>query len=763
MSSSRWTSLRSLALAAVTSVLAVVALPVTAVAADEITEAGTTTQADADDASADGDAVGTTAGPGDGEPGEAVDTGEPGEPADGEFEDTGEPGEADEPAVPADEHAAPADEPTPEDVSDAVDELTTVTLEGTLVNLALEAGGEHADLVVETLVEVDGAFYPIPEEVPVEAGVTGQAVEVALAADADLDPADAMAIATADAPAPGADAQAPVTAAVLPEGEAEVLAVTGTGGATAAAEVLAEAATGSHTLTVVPVYWTEKDSTTTTSLGNLAKQTAQYWSEQSGGRIAISTSVRGWTRIPDPGGCGTAQMMNSALSATGLTTSSTKHVLVYFPKQSSCNGWAGLASIGGGTIWVNGAPIIDVFTHEFGHNLGLGHANTATCTSGGSRVPFTSLSSCTLREYADTADVMGYAIAGKASGNLNTAFADYLGLATVVRPTTSRSVTVNLAPLASTAQTRAVAIPVSGGTIYVDFRPATGRDVRQPAWAGVQVHLRTMDPNYGYPKTYLLDMKAPSGSAFASPSFPVGGSWSVPGTGLVVTVESVGSTARVSVTPGSATVSPGSAAVQRYVEKVYRDLFGRGVDPSGLQTWTTALLSGTPRVAVANAITSSREYRSRLVTGSYRTYLGRGPDGPGREHWLSMLARGMTIQQMEAGFISSDEYYAKAGGTPAGWVTKLYRHVLGRTPARAEVQHWTRHLAAGTSRYDVAMGFLLSTEHLTSVVNDYYVDLLGRGIDPVGRTNWVRLIQTGSRVEQIIGGIVASDEYFNKP
>jgi hypothetical protein len=44
-------------------------------------------------------------------------------------------------------------------------------------------------------------------------------------------------------------------------------------------------------------------------------------------------------------------------------------------------------------------------------------------------------------------------------------------------------------------------------------------------------------------------------------------------------------------------------------------------------------------------------------------------------------------------------------------------------------------------------------------VDGYYQWLLGRGIDPAGRQTWVRLIQTGSRDEQIIAGIISSDEY----
>lgn len=205
-----------------------------------------------------------------------------------------------------------------------------------------------------------------------------------------------------------------------------------------------------------------------------------------------------------------------------------------------------------------------------------------------------------------------------------------------------------------------------------------------------------------------------------------------------------------------------TAAVSTYVTAVYRDLFARTVDPAGLSTWTQALLSGTPRIAVANAITYSREYRSRLITDSYRTYLDRSPDSAGLRHWLDQMHDGLPIQQMEGGFLASPEYYRKAGSTPRGWVVKLYSHVLGRTPSESEIAHWTTQLSRGASRTSVAMGFLLSSEHLADVVDAQYRHLLGRSIDSTGRTSWVRAIQTGTRLEAVIGGIVASDEYAKR-
>jgi Domain of unknown function (DUF4214) len=195
---------------------------------------------------------------------------------------------------------------------------------------------------------------------------------------------------------------------------------------------------------------------------------------------------------------------------------------------------------------------------------------------------------------------------------------------------------------------------------------------------------------------------------------------------------------------------------------VYSDLFNRAPDPTGLASWTAKLNSGTPRVAVANAITSSTEYRSKLIAGSYARYLGRTPDPTGLRSWLAAMGRGSTVSQMESGFIASNEYFGKAGSTNSGWVTKLYKDVLGRSATPSEVAGWTAQLRRGVPRAQVAMGFLLSIERLSTVVDGHYRHLLGRGVDPAGLQTWVRILQAGGRDEAIIGGIIASEEYFGR-
>lgn len=215
--------------------------------------------------------------------------------------------------------------------------------------------------------------------------------------------------------------------------------------------------------------------------------------------------------------------------------------------------------------------------------------------------------------------------------------------------------------------------------------------------------------------------------------------------------------------PGGAPQAPDDPAIRAYVTKVYQDLFGRAPDAGGLQAWTQALQSGVPYGDVANAITYSTEYRSRLIQATYQRYLGRAAEPAGLASWIDAMARGMHIEQMQAGFIASDEFWNRGGATQRGWVTLLYQSVLERDPGSSEVDYWVSRLQQGADRYTVALGFVYSTEYLTGVVDGYYTHLLDRHIDPSGSVYWVTAIQHGARDEQIIAGIVSSPEYRSKP
>jgi hypothetical protein len=127
-----------------------------------------------------------------------------------------------------------------------------------------------------------------------------------------------------------------------------------------------------------------------------------------------------------------------------------------------------------------------------------------------------------------------------------------------------------------------------------------------------------------------------------------------------------------------------------------------------------------------------------------------------------MQNHGLTDERLEAGFISSPEFYTHAGGTDKAWVDALYQDLLGRPADAGGEAYWVHQLAVGVSRANVAYGFATGTERESQRITDDYMHYLGRQPDSQGLAYWVEQLASGVTNEQVITGFVASDEYFHK-
>lgn len=677
--------------------------------------------------------------------------------------------EATEPEVepeatePEPEVVEPEAEPETAEAEEVVEGEQVLVLTGPLRVAAYETFGrsvahdhgdhaEHPDVTYVFFVETAEGHVPLAEEdLPADV-LPGEGLTVTITAPAGEKAAEVVEALGADdslttvvdvaAFAAATDPDAPLAAASAP------------------------ALTGTRNIVVLPVHWsgTPQDATKS-QLTAMAVGTKAYWERTSNGRLTLNASVRDSKAISS-GSCSLPAMESAALAAHGVTKSANTHYMVYMPEYGC--GWLGMGWIGDTGLLIHGVTDIDTAAHELGHNFGLGHANLLDCDDRTWRSnPIDqngNAGNCWVEEYADEADVMGFGHPGSAwgnsPGNINMASATFLGW-TSLREISSlqHGSTANVLAVQNYTGLRALRAPTSHGNLYLEYRPNRAPDTFMSDWSGVQVRLGK-NTYYGF-TTYLLDLQPTVHDAWGyshhRPQLSLNASWTIPGTSDRLKVSAQNNTqASLQFIDGDA------PRIERYVKKVYQDLFKRAPDEAGLRNWTVALLNGTPRVAVANSITSSTEYRSRLINASYQRFLGRPADAAGLQNWLKAMRGGYTVQQMEAGFIASQEYFNKAGGTNSGWVRKLYQHVLNRQPNPGDVNHWVRQLNQGATRRSVAMGFLMSTENLTTVVDGYYQELLGRRIDASGRVAWVKRLQSGGRVEQIIGGIVSSQEYWNK-
>ncbi|HEV3339058.1 MAG TPA: DUF4214 domain-containing protein [Pirellulales bacterium] len=75
---------------------------------------------------------------------------------------------------------------------------------------------------------------------------------------------------------------------------------------------------------------------------------------------------------------------------------------------------------------------------------------------------------------------------------------------------------------------------------------------------------------------------------------------------------------------------------QNWVQEVYRDVFHRQAESSGLDFWVAELAEGTSRGEVAYQmvkVASFEEFQRDAVAALYEQYLGRAPDPAGLTYW----------------------------------------------------------------------------------------------------------------------------------
>jgi RHS repeat-associated protein len=167
--------------------------------------------------------------------------------------------------------------------------------------------------------------------------------------------------------------------------------------------------------------------------------------------------------------------------------------------------------------------------------------------------------------------------------------------------------------------------------------------------------------------------------------------------------------------------------------------------------------------AAANALTHGAEYYTRVITAAYQNYLGRAPDAPGLAAWVSAMEQGYSDERLEAGFIGSAEFIQQNGGLGAGWITALYRKLLGRDPDQAGLQAWLNALAQGMDPSAIAYGFAASAEREAQRISADYQTYLGRLPESQDIINqWVSAFVSGTSNEDVIAGFVGSPEYFQK-
>jgi Bacterial Ig domain/Gametolysin peptidase M11 len=143
-----------------------------------------------------------------------------------------------------------------------------------------------------------------------------------------------------------------------------------------------------------------------------------FYQEESYGEISLTGKLQpdgdvfGWFSVDaSSAACAWEAWRNAANEAateSGVDLSGYQHVIYEFPYQSSCSTVLGVGAPSGGWVMINGNFLgtrRQTTIHELGHNLGLLHAGSWTCYSGGVKVQISD--NCSIAEYGDPFDAMG--------------------------------------------------------------------------------------------------------------------------------------------------------------------------------------------------------------------------------------------------------------------------------------------------------------------------------------------------------------------
>jgi len=254
----------------------------------------------------------------------------------------------------------------------------------------------------------------------------------------------------------------------------------------------------------------------------------------------------------------------------------------------------------------------------------------------------------------------------------------------------------------------------------------------------------------------------------------------------------------VNVAPASATLppstgvgalagEPGDGTAQTFVQNLSRELLGREPDQAGDSFWVSSVQQHNDSAGhqtVIQGFMNSQEFKTHFVSSVYQIFLGRAADPNGLSFWTAKMGSPGTPGQnagsadekfIVAAFLSSDEFFIKAGNTPQGWVNALYEDVFGRAPDGGGMAFWTNEmrLRGAGDRAGIVRDLLTTPEAAHDLLDSFYPAAGGTASHPlaapgtpagVGLTDLARL--TGGGWENLYlegpfdGAPEANDKFF---
>jgi hypothetical protein len=203
------------------------------------------------------------------------------------------------------------------------------------------------------------------------------------------------------------------------------------------------------------------------------------------------------------------------------------------------------------------------------------------------------------------------------------------------------------------------------------------------------------------------------------------------------------------------------------IGRIYADLDGRQPTAAELAIWQAFLAGGGSLGDVVANRLAERPWAGQVepVTRLYLASFGRMPDQAGLAYWVRRLRGGLSLDAIASRFAATSEFRTRFGALDdAGFVTQVYRNVLGREPDGPGLAHWVGRLAAGRTRGQVLVAFAESSEGRrrldprarTSVVWTALLHATPSAADAQPAVDW---LAGGGALATVAEGVRTSDRY----
>jgi hypothetical protein len=96
-----------------------------------------------------------------------------------------------------------------------------------------------------------------------------------------------------------------------------------------------------------------------------------------------------------------------------------------------------------------------------------------------------------------------------------------------------------------------------------------------------------------------------------------------------------------------------------YLQRLYRDLFGRDIEAAGQQYWLGRLSTDLTRTGLAKVFATIKETENTLVAGFFQIYLHRAADQSSIDYFSGQLQTGaLRDEDIVRLLVASDEYFS---------------------------------------------------------------------------------------------------------